>query len=57
MRREADPSLITYLPGGFLAMVREGLGVGIIPALSLGAGRDGITALPLRPRAPGNAGK
>jgi DNA-binding transcriptional LysR family regulator len=35
-----------------LAMVREGLGVSIVPALSLGTGRDGITALPLRPRAP-----
>jgi DNA-binding transcriptional LysR family regulator len=35
-----------------LAMVREGLGVSIIPALSLGTSHDGITALPLRPRAP-----
>lgn len=35
-----------------LAMVREGLGVSIVPALSLGASHDGITALPLRPRAP-----
>jgi len=35
-----------------LAMVREGLGVSIIPALSLGTRHDGITALPLRPRAP-----
>jgi DNA-binding transcriptional LysR family regulator len=35
-----------------LAMVREGLGVSIIPALSRGTSRDGITALPLRPRAP-----
>ena len=35
-----------------LAMVREGLGVSIIPALSIGTSRDGITALPLRPRAP-----
>jgi DNA-binding transcriptional LysR family regulator len=35
-----------------LAMVREGLGVSIIPALSLGTSHDGITAMPLRPRAP-----
>jgi DNA-binding transcriptional LysR family regulator len=35
-----------------LAMVREGLGVSIIPALSLGTSHEGITALPLRPRAP-----
>ena len=35
-----------------LAMVREGLGVSIIPALSLGTSHDGITALPLSPRAP-----
>lgn len=35
-----------------LAMVHEGLGVSIVPALSLGAGHDGITTLPLRPRAP-----
>lgn len=35
-----------------LAMVREGLGVSIVPALSLGAGYDGISAVPLRPRAP-----
>jgi DNA-binding transcriptional LysR family regulator len=35
-----------------LAMVREGLGVSIIPALSAGTGHDGVTALPLRPRAP-----
>lgn len=35
-----------------LAMVREGLGVSIIPALSLGNSHDGITAMPLRPRAP-----
>jgi DNA-binding transcriptional LysR family regulator len=33
-------------------MVREGLGVSIIPALSLGTSHDGITALPPRPRAP-----
>lgn len=38
--------------GTLLAMVREGLGVSIIPALSLGTRRDGITAMPLRPRAP-----
>jgi DNA-binding transcriptional LysR family regulator len=35
-----------------LAMVREGLGVSIIPALSLGTSHDGITVLPLRPRVP-----
>ncbi len=35
-----------------LAMVREGLGVSIVPTLSLNPGYDGITALPLRPRAP-----
>ena len=35
-----------------LAMVREGLGVSIIPALSLGARHEGIAALPLCPRAP-----
>ena len=35
-----------------LAMVREGLGVSIIPALSLSTSQDGITARPLRPRAP-----
>jgi DNA-binding transcriptional LysR family regulator len=35
-----------------LAMVREGLGVSIVPALSLGISHDGIVALPLRPRAP-----
>jgi DNA-binding transcriptional LysR family regulator len=35
-----------------LALVREGLGVSIIPALSLGGRHDGIAALALRPRAP-----
>lgn len=35
-----------------LAMVREGLGVSIVPALSIGTSPDGITAMPLRPRAP-----
>lgn len=35
-----------------LAMVREGLGVSIIPALSVGTKRDGVATLPLRPRAP-----
>lgn len=35
-----------------LAMVREGLGVSIVPTLSLRTASDGITALPLRPRAP-----
>jgi len=35
-----------------LAMVREGLGVSIIPALSADTSRDGITVVPLRPRVP-----
>lgn len=35
-----------------IGMVREGLGVSIVPSLSLGAGADGVIALPLRPRAP-----
>lgn len=35
-----------------LAMVREGLGISIVPALSLGTSHNGITALPLWPRAP-----
>jgi DNA-binding transcriptional LysR family regulator len=35
-----------------LAMVREGLGVSIVPELALRSGRRGLAAAPLRPRAP-----
>lgn len=35
-----------------LAMVREGLGVSIVPELALSADPKGLNALPLRPRAP-----
>jgi len=59
IRRLHDQHRVPLVPAGrvtdmttLLAMVREGLGVSIIPALCLGASHDGITALPLRPRAP-----
>jgi DNA-binding transcriptional LysR family regulator len=47
-----DPASRVTAMSTLLTMVHEGLGVSIIPALSLGAQQPGITALPLRPRAP-----
>ena len=59
IRRLHDQHRVPLVPASrvtdmatLLAMVREGLGVSIIPALSLGSGHEGITALPLHPRAP-----
>jgi DNA-binding transcriptional LysR family regulator len=59
IRRLHDQHHVPLIPAGrvtdmatLLAMVSEGLGVSIVPALSLGRSHEGITALPLRPRAP-----
>jgi len=59
IRRLHDQHHVAFAPASrvtdmatLLAMVREGLGVSIIPTLSFGDRRDGITALPLRPPAP-----
>lgn len=59
IRRIYDEAEIPFAPAQqvrematLLAMVREGLGVSIVPELALRASADGLTARPLRPRAP-----
>lgn len=59
IRRIHDQQHVPLVPASrvtdmatLLAMVREGLGVSIIPALSADTSPDGVITLPLRPRAP-----
>lgn len=59
IRRLHDAHHVPFAPASrvtdmttLLAMVREGLGVSIVPTLSVGTDPDGISALPLRPRVP-----
>jgi DNA-binding transcriptional LysR family regulator len=46
------PAQSVYEMATLLAMVREGLGVTIVPELALRANPGSLVALPLRPRAP-----
>lgn len=59
IRRIHDEAGVPFAPAQrvhemttLLAMVREGLGISIVPELALRTGPDGLAALPLRPRAP-----
>jgi DNA-binding transcriptional LysR family regulator len=46
------PAQHVYDMATLLAMVREGLGISIVPELALRTSPSGLAALPLRPRAP-----